>query len=177
MINFVGNRRILVVILCISAYLISFSTIKVFAKTMSEVQCNGTEEKLVYECKIYLTDMKTKEKLSGAKFMVSADMPSMPGAHNVKPVMAHSMGLGIYHARLKLEMYGEWVLKMDFTKPRRDRIVKKMIFGGKGNEMSHDQNGKHEHKKEDLECHHNHATEHKHKKGEMPMKHDDSMND
>ena len=42
---------------------------------------------------------------------------------------------------------------------------------------SHDQNVKHEHKKEDLECHHNHATEHKHKKGEMPMKHDDSMND
>jgi len=109
--------------------------------------------------------------------MVSADMPSMPGAHNVKPVMAHSMGLGIYHARLKLEMYGEWVLKMDFTKPRRDRIVKKMIFGGQGHEMSNDQNGKHEHKKEDLECDHNHATEHKHKKGEMPMKHDDSMND
>ena len=177
MINFWGSSRILVVILCISAYLISFSTEKVFAKTMSEVQCNGTEEKLVYECKIYLTDMKTKEKLSGAKFMVSADMPSMPGAHNVKPVMAHSMGLGIYHVRLKLEMYGEWVLKMDFTKPRRDRIVKKMIFGGKGHEMSHDQNGKHEHKKEVLECDHNHATEHKHKKGEMPMKHDDSMND
>ena len=177
MINFEGNSRILLVLLCISAYLISFSTIKVFAKTMSEVQCNGTEEKLVYECKIYLTDMKTKEKLSEAKFLVSADMPSMPGAHNVKPVMAHSMGLGIYHARLKLEMYGEWVLKMDFTKPRRDRIVKKMIFGGQGHEMSHDQNGKHKHKKEDLECHHNHATEHKHKKGEMPMKHDDSMND
>ena len=52
-----------------------------------------------------------------------------------------------------------------------------MIFGGQGHEMSHDQNVKHEHKKEDLECHHNHATEHKQKKGEMPMKHDDSMND
>ena len=140
---------------------------------MSEVQCNGTEEKLVYECKIYLTDMKTKEKLSGAKFMVSADMPSMPGAHNVKPVMAHSMGLGIYHVRLKLEMYGEWVLKMDFTKPRRDRIVKKMTFGGKVNEMSHNQIKKHEHKKEELECHHNHAKKHNLEKGEMPMKHDE----
>ena len=160
MINFWGSSRILLVILCISAYLISFSTIKVFAKTMSEVQCNGTEEKLVYECKIYLTDMKTKEKLSGAKFMVSADMPSMPGAHNVKPVMAHSMGLGIYHARLKLEMYGEWVLKMDFTKPRRDRIVKKMIFGGQGHEMSHD-----------------HDENHKHKLEGMPMKHEDKKDD
>ena len=160
MINFVGNSRILVVILCISVYAISFSKIKVFAKTMSEVQCNGTEEKLVYECKIYLTDMKTKEKLSGAKFMVSADMPSMPGAHNVKPVMAHSLGLGIYHARLKLEMYGEGVLKMDFTKPRRDRIVKKMIFGENVHEMSHDHDKNNEHKKE-----------------RMPMKHDKRTSD
>ena len=80
---------------------------------MSEVQCNGTEEKLVYECKIYLTDLKTKEKLSEAKFMVSADMPSMPGAHNVKPVMAHSKGLGIYNVILKLDMYGEFFLKND----------------------------------------------------------------
>ena len=62
------------------------------------------------------------------------------------------------------------------AKTEKDRIVKKMIFGGQGHEMSHDQNGKHEHKKVDLECHHNHVTEHK-KKGEMPMKHDDSMND
>ena len=127
---------------------------------MSEVQCNGTEEKLVYECKIYLTDMKTKEKLSGAKFMVSADMPSMPGAHNVKPVMAHSMGMGMYHVRLNLEMYGEWVLKMDFTKPRRDRIVKKMIFGEKGHHMSND-----------------HDEKHKHKLEEMPMKHEVKKDD
>ena len=140
---------------------------------MSEVQCKGTEEKLVYDCMIYLTDKKTHNKISGAKFMVGADMPSMPGAHNVKPVMANSMGLGIYHVRLNLEMYGEWLLKMDFTKPKRDRIVKKMIFGGKLNEMSQEQSKKHEHKKEDLECHHNHAKDNKHKKGEMPMKHDD----
>ena len=139
---------------------------------MSDVKCNSTEEKLVYDCMIYLTDKKTKEKISEAKFMVSADMPSMPGAHNVKPVMAHSMGLGIYHVRLHLEMYGEWVLKMDFTKPKRDRIVKKMTFGGKRNEMSHKQSGKHEHKNEELECHHSHAKEHKLAEGEMPMKHD-----
>ena len=140
---------------------------------MSDVKCNSTEEKLVYDCMIYLTDTKTKEKISGAKFVVSADMPSMPGAHSIKPVIADSMGLGKYNVRLKLDMYGKWVLKMDFTKPRRDRMVFKMTFGGKVNEMSHNQIKKHEHKKEELECHHNHAKKHNLEKGEMPMKHDE----
>ena len=170
-------KRIVPSVIILALPIIIFPMEKALGKMMAEVECKGTEEKLVYDCMIYLTDMKTKKKLDRAKFVVGADMPSMPGAHNVKPVTTHSMGMGMYHVRLNLEMYGEWVLKMDFTKPRRDRIVKKMIFGGKGHEMSHDQNGKHEHKKEVLECDHNHATEHKHKKGEMPMKHDDSMND
>ena len=173
MTNLLGNIRIVLVFFSISTYLIPFYTEKTFAKTMSEVKCNSTEEKLVYDCMIYLTDTKTKEKISGAKFVVSADMPSMPGAHNIKPVIAHSMGLGSYHVRLKLDMYGEWVLKMDFTKPRRDRIVKKMTFGGKHNENSHKHIEKHEHKKEELECHHNHAKENNHGKGEMPMKQDE----
>ena len=171
--NLLANTRIVFVLLFISTYLIPFYIHKTFAKTMSDVKCNSTEEKLVYDCMIYLTDTKTKEKISGAKFVVSADMPSMLGAHNIKPVIAHSIGLGNYNVRLKLDMYGEWVLKMDFTKPRRDRIVKKMTFGGKVNEMSHNQIEKHEHKKEELECHHNHAKKHNHEKGEMPMKHDE----
>ena len=173
MINLLGNIVKLFLLLFISAYLVYFLTVNVFAKTLSEVQCSGTEEKLVYDCIIFLTDKNTKKKISGAKFNVSADMPSMPGAHNIKPVMAHSMGLGKYHVRLNLEMYGEWILKMDFTKPRRNRIVKKIIFGGKLNEISHDHSGKHEQNKEVLECHHNHSTKHKHKNGEMPMKHGD----
>ena len=170
-------KRIVPSVIILALPIIIFPMEKALGKMMAEVECKGTEEKLVYACMITLKDSKTGKKIPKAEFKVSADMPSMAGAHNVKPVMAHSMGMGMYHVRLNLEMYGEWVLKMDFTKPRRDRIVKKMIFGGQGHEMSHDQNGKHEHKKEDLECHHNHATEHKHKKGEMPMKHDDSMND
>ena len=162
MIKFLVNRIILVVFLCASVNLMYFSSEKVFAKMMSEVKCTNTEKKLVYDCIIYLTDMKTKNKISGAKFMVSADMPSMPGAHNVKPVMAHSMGSGIYHFRLNLEMYGEWVLKMDFSKPKRDRILKKITFGGKLNKKSHKHSAKHNHKKRDLESHQNHAAENKH---------------
>ena len=37
---------------------------------------------------------------------------------------------GMYRARIELEMTGEWALKLDFTKPSRDRLVKKLQFGG-----------------------------------------------
>jgi hypothetical protein len=133
---------------------------KVLGKMMAEVECRGTEEKLVYDCKILLIEMKTRKKVEKAEFKVSAEMPSMPGSHNVKPVMALSIGMGLYLVKLNLEMFGEWALKMDFTKPRRDRIVKKMIFGEKGHEMSHD-----------------HDEKHKHKLEGMPMKHEDKKDD
>jgi len=32
---------------------------------------------------------------------------------------------GEYAARIELEMFGEWALKLDVRKPVRDRIVKK----------------------------------------------------
>ena len=103
MIKVLVNRKIFFFTIFVYSYLNSSSTENVLAKTMSEVQCNGTVERLVYDCMIYLTDKKTKKKVSGAKFMVGADMPSMPAAHNVKPNMAHSVGLGIYHVKLNLE--------------------------------------------------------------------------
>ena len=122
-------KRIVPSVIILALPIIIFPMEKALGKMMAEVECKGTEEKLVYACMITLKDSKTGKKIPKAEFKVSADMPSMAGAHNVKPVMAHSMGMGMYHVRLNLEMYGEWVLKMDFTKPRRDRIVKKMIFG------------------------------------------------
>ena len=133
---------------------------KVLGKMMAEVGCESTEEKLVYDCMITLRHSKTGKKIPKAVFKVSADMPSMAGAHNVKPVMAHSIGMDKYNVRLNLEMYGEWVLKMDFTKPKRDRIVKKMIFGEKGHDMAND-----------------HDEKHKHKLEGMPMKHEDKKDD
>ena len=66
---------------------------------------------------------------------------------------------------------------MDFSKPKRDRILKKITFGGKLNKKSHKNSAKHNHKKRDLESHQNHAAENKHYKGEMPMKHEEWMND
>ena len=57
-------------------------------------------------------------------------MPSMPGAHNVRPVVAEAMeAAGSYQIQIGLEMMGEWVLLIDLTKPSRDRITKKLHFG------------------------------------------------
>ena len=97
----------------------------------AEVTCEPAEQKLVYDCMITLKTKGSGAAIVDAEFTVGADMPSMPGAHNVRPVPAepHEMP-GMYRARLHLEMTGEWVLKLDFTKPKRDRVLKKLHFGG-----------------------------------------------
>ena len=68
--------------------------------------------------------------IADAEFTVGADMPSMPGTHNVRPVPAEPHGTpGVYRARIELEMTGEWALKLDFTRPGRDRLIRKLHFG------------------------------------------------
>jgi hypothetical protein len=74
--------------------------------------------KLAYDCMITLTDKTTGAPVLDGEFTVSADMPSMPGVHNVEPVLAQHHRMGMYRAHIELEMYGEWVLVMDFTKPK-----------------------------------------------------------
>ena len=100
----------------------------------AEVACTPVEERaLVYDCTIALKAGKGGAPIVDAEFTVGADMPSMPGAHNVRPVPAEPHGMpGMYRARIELEMMGEWVLKLDFTKPRRDRLVRKLRFGRMG---------------------------------------------
>jgi hypothetical protein len=99
----------------------------VFAQRLdAEVDCRPTKHDLVYDCKIVLKEAKTGKPVSGADLAVGADMPSMPMAHNVKPVKAApGTAPGEYTARIELEMFGEWALKLDVRKPVRDRIVKK----------------------------------------------------
>ena len=98
----------------------------------AEVKCTAVEgQELVYDCMINLKGRKSGSPITGAEFMVGADMPSMSGAHNVRPVPAEPHGMpGMYRARIQLEMTGEWALKLDFTKPKRDRVVEKLHFGG-----------------------------------------------
>jgi len=92
----------------------------------AEVDCKPTKHDLVYDCRFVLKEAKTGKLVSGAELAVGADMPSMPMAHNVKPVKAApSAAPGEYTARIELEMFGEWALKLDVRKPVRDRIVKK----------------------------------------------------
>ena len=103
----------------------------------AEVECTPAgQQTLVYDCMITLKGRKSGTPIAGAEFTVGADMPSMPGAHNVRPVPAEPHGApGMYRARIELEMTGEWALKLDFSRPSRDRLVKKLHFGatdGKG---------------------------------------------
>jgi hypothetical protein len=92
----------------------------------AEVDCKPTKRDLVYDCRFVLKEAKTGKPVSGAELAVGADMPSMPMAHNVKPVKAApGAAPGEYTARVELEMFGEWALKLDVRKPVRDRIVKK----------------------------------------------------
>jgi hypothetical protein len=61
--------------------------------------------------------------------MVGADMPSMPMAHNVRPVKAEAGAQpGSYRARLELEMTGVWALRLDLSGPVRDRLISVLRF-------------------------------------------------
>ena len=97
-------------------------------KKSGQVECAATDVRLAYDCIITLTNKKTRQTIKDAEFTVSADMPSMPGAHTVKPVAVINHGMGMYHVQLVLEMYGEWALIMDFTLPKRDRVVTKVTI-------------------------------------------------
>ena len=96
-----------------------------------------------------LTGKNSGAPMDDVEFTVRAHMPSMPMAHNVKPIKALQTGKqGMYRARIKLEMHGEWALKIDLSRPARDSIIHKMHFGAAKDEGgSHDmKNGKHKFK-------------------------------
>ena len=98
-------------------------------KAKAEVSCSATQKPLEYDCTIKLSDPRSGEALTGVDVTVGADMPSMPMAHNVKPVKATpGSEPGTYRAHIKLEMYGDWAVKVDLVGPVRDRIVKSMRF-------------------------------------------------
>ena len=60
-------------------------------------------------------------------------MPSMPMAHNVRPVTATATGApGEYQARLMLEMHGDWAVRLRVAGPIRDQIVEVMSFSDTG---------------------------------------------
>jgi YtkA-like protein len=99
-------------------------------RAKAEVECQPSPTRLQYDCTVKLANAATHEPLSGANVRIGADMPSMPMAHNVRPVPATAgQEAGTYRARVTLEMHGDWALRIDVAGPLRDRVVKVMRFG------------------------------------------------
>ncbi len=97
------------------------------------IDCKATAKTLVYDCIIKLRNAQTSEPLEQAEVIVGADMPSMPMAHNVRPVTAKATGTpGEYQARLSLEMLGDWAVRLKIEGPLRDRLVQMKSFSEAG---------------------------------------------
>jgi YtkA-like protein len=100
-------------------------------KTVASMDCRHTGKDFTYDCRIKIN--RGGEPLSGAQVTVGADMPSMPLAHNTKPVKAHATKTpGEYRARLELEMTGEWAVKLRLAGPVRDQLVLHYEFDERG---------------------------------------------
>jgi YtkA-like len=90
----------------------------------ADLDCTFTGTDFVYDCVIRLEPPK-----AGVRISVGADMPSMPMAHNIKPVRAKpGKAPGEYHARLDLEMPGEWAVKLRLSGAVRELLVLNYVF-------------------------------------------------
>jgi hypothetical protein len=97
----------------------------------AKLDCKFTGTDFVYDCTIRL--VRGGKPLSGAQVSVGADMPSMPMAHNVRPVKAQATKTpGEYRAKLDLEMTGEWAVKLRLAGPVRDQLVLHYEFDERG---------------------------------------------
>ncbi len=108
-----------------------YSGLALSQRADATLQCTATRTDFIYDCVIRLS--KGGEPLPGAQITVGADMPSMPMAHNVKPVKARPGARpGEYRAQLDLEMLGEWAVKLRLSRPVRDQLVLLYEFDEKG---------------------------------------------
>jgi hypothetical protein len=88
-------------------------------RTRAQLDCKSTGTDFIYDCLIRLAPATP-----GVNVTVNADMPSMPMAHNVKPVQATPGKLpGEYRVRLDLDMAGEWAVKLRLSGALRDVLV------------------------------------------------------
>ncbi|MGI9408987.1 MAG: FixH family protein [Hyphomicrobiaceae bacterium] len=133
-------------VLTLTIGLLAIGSAQATERPKVDVDCKPTEQKLVYACTFSVKGRKSGKAIDAADFNVSADMPSMPMAHNVRPIVPErAKAPGTYNGKLHLEMAGEWALKMTFKKPVRDIVIKKMTFGGAKmdhSKMDHSKHGK-----------------------------------
>jgi hypothetical protein len=100
-------------------------------KLDARLECKYAGADFVYDCIIRMK--RHGEPLAGLEIRLSADMPSMPMAHQVKPVKAQPTKTpGEYRARLDLEMTGEWAVKLRLAGPVRDQLVLHYEFDKRG---------------------------------------------
>jgi hypothetical protein len=98
-------------------------------RAKADVACRPSGEVLQYDCTIKLTNARTGAALTEVALTVGADMPSMPGMHNVPPATATPADeAGTYHVLLELEMHGDWALQLNLAGPLRDRLIKRLRF-------------------------------------------------
>lgn len=91
-------------------------------RATADLSCAHTGTDFVYDCVIHLK--KDAAPLAGASITVGADMPSMPLAHNIRPVRARPGDApGEYRARLDLDMPGEWAVKLRLSGAVRDLLI------------------------------------------------------
>ncbi|CAO3436714.1 ABC transporter permease subunit [Azospirillum doebereinerae] len=94
------------------------------------VECAPTGAAFEIRCVIDLRWSQDGRPMDPATVTVSADMPSMPMAHAVRPVAATQDGKpGLYAARLVLPMNGEWVLRFGISSPVREVIHLRQCLG------------------------------------------------
>lgn len=97
----------------------------------ANLQCKATATDFVFDCTIRLT--RGGKPLERAQLTVDADMPSMPMAHSVPPVLAQPTQVpGEYRAQLDLEMLGVWAVKLRLAGPVRDQLILQYEFDSRG---------------------------------------------
>ncbi len=90
----------------------------------ASMSCVSFDDGPQLECTVALR--QSARPLAGATVKLSADMPSMPMVHAVRPVAAAPTSTpGEYRGVLTLEMEGTWAVMIDVSATAlRDRVVK-----------------------------------------------------
>ncbi|MSP97319.1 MAG: hypothetical protein EXR29_08885 [Betaproteobacteria bacterium] len=100
-------------------------------RAQGAIECKPMGTDFVYACTIRLT--QAGYPLTGVQVTLGADMPSMPMAHNVRPVQAApGTEPGEYRAQLQLEMQGEWAVKVRLDGRVKDLLILHYHFDDKG---------------------------------------------
>ena len=91
-------------------------------RAQAGMRCAHSGTDFIYDCVIEVR--RAGEPVPGLAITAGADMPSMPMAHNIRPVKARpGSSPGEYLLRLDLDMAGEWAVKLRLSGPVRDVLV------------------------------------------------------